>query len=130
MVKTNGAWVVGHNEHDRMRDSDAEYCTRATWAEGLAALGEHALDYAGADDQKTRAELNDSANLDDYPDFAENGYGDDEPGMEGNIRAAVADIRTSGGLENQRVWFTAEDGAGRRIEFWCEWQDGRTSEEN
>ena len=125
-----GAWVVGHNVHLQARDTDSEHGAYTTWADAIAALKLHALDYASTDDETAREHLNATAQPEDYPDHAENGYGDDEPGMEGDVRSALANIDTSGGLENKRVWFTADNGAGYRVEFWAEFQPDATPEQD
>ena len=121
MTKPTGAWVIGHNLAGYLPESDTY--AYAEWTDAADALKDEMEQYADQDDDATSDHLAATAVLTDYPDYANSGYGDDEPSMLAQVKAIYAD--QDGPRDGQGWSALLTDGRDRHIAFWLQWEPTR-----
>jgi hypothetical protein len=119
-----GAWVIGHNLAGYLPESDTyAYETWQDAWDGFVGEIEH---YADTDDDAAYACLSATADMADYPDRENSGYGDDEPSMLASVKAWLTDDSPAEGSE---VTHYETDNDERLIAFWLVWSDDREPDE-
>ncbi len=125
-----GAWVVGRNLAGYLPESHT-YAFR-DWNEAYEQFVLLACEYADEEDDLAYEWLQENAVPEDYPDYANSGYGDDEPSMLATVKAILRDgDDRAHGLTgtNEPAGMALEDSNGRRIAFWLDWSDDREPDE-